>query len=80
MSIAIPKKILDERNASRVQFVGYRKSQLFISPLAPMDSDTVERQAVISATVTNCTLENLTEPVTIKLPKLEVRLHENANL
>ncbi|XP_059145807.1 adhesion G protein-coupled receptor L4-like [Physella acuta] len=79
VSITLPMHLLNdtgELNSSRVQFVAYRRSQLFVpvdgfEPYGQKAGMILNQQRVISAVVKGRALENLTEPVVIQLPKIQ---------
>ncbi|XP_055884146.1 adhesion G protein-coupled receptor E2-like isoform X3 [Biomphalaria glabrata] len=81
VSIALPTSAVSDSNNSssgdiRLQFIGYKRSQLFVpiegfDQLGTIASQYLGHQRVISATVKGRELYNLTDPVIIQIPKIQ---------
>ncbi|CAL1531495.1 unnamed protein product [Lymnaea stagnalis] len=80
LSITLPWLVVGDSNTStnntRLQFIGYKRSQLFVpaegfGQYGALASLILNRQRVVSATVRGRQLTNLSEPVVIRLPKIQ---------
>jgi hypothetical protein len=76
MTIKLPDELLqdtlNDTNDTRIQFIGYRRSQLFVPHDGFPNISSLELQRVISASVKGSNNKNLSVPVTIHLPLIEV--------
>ena len=69
-----PQDVTSDRKQTRLQMIGYRKSQFFIPNRTAFSENFIEHQPVISASVTGRKIVSLTSPVVYQIRNLQVRI------
>ena len=69
-----PQDVTSDRKQTRLQMIGYRKSQFFIPNRTAFSESFIEHQPVISASVTGRKIVSLTSPVVYQIRNLQVRI------